>query len=257
LPILGFGALGQADAKPAVAEALKVGYRQIDCAQMYENEDKCGEAIHESGIPRAEIFTTSKIASENNGHGRDNVLKAVDKSLAKWGLEQLDLFLLHDPLDKAKRLESYKALLEAQAAGKIKSVGVSNYGVKHLEEIKNAGLPLPVVNQVELHPLLQQREIAAYCKANNIVIQAYCPLIRGASHAKIDAIATKHKKEPAQVLLRWSLQKGYVPLPKSGTPSRILSNTQVFDFELSDEEIAEIDTLEQNKPCSWNPVNAD
>lgn len=257
LPVLGFGALNQAETKDAIIEALKIGYRQIDGAQMYENEDKCGEAIRESGIPRENIFATSKIASSHRGHGYENVTKGVDESLEKWGLKYLDLFLIHDPLNKEKRLESYKALLDAQTAGKIKSVGVSNYGVKHLEEIKKAGYPLPVVNQIELHPFLQQHEIAAYCKVNNIIIQAYCPIIRGASHPKIDAVATKHKKEPAQVLIRWSLQKGYVPLPKSGTPSRILSNTNVFDFELSDEDIASIDELEQNKPCSWNPVNVD
>ncbi|KAJ3567315.1 hypothetical protein NP233_g6447 [Leucocoprinus birnbaumii] len=257
VPALGFGALNQPDAKSTILEALKVGYRQIDGAQMYENEEACGAAIRESGIPREEIFATSKIASGHRGHGHDNVTKGVDESLAKWGLTYLDLFLIHDPLDKALRLESYKALLDAQAAGKIKSVGVSNYGVKHLEEIKKAGYPLPVVNQIELHPFLQQREIAAYCKANNIIIQAYCPIIRGASHPNIDALAKKYNKDPAQILIRWSLQKGYIPLPKSATPSRILSNTKVYDFELTAEDIASLDELEQNKPCSWNPVNVD
>jgi len=257
LPVIGFGALGQGDAKTAIAEALKAKYRQIDGAQMYENEDQCGAAIRESGVPRAEIFATSKIASADNGHGYDKVTKGVDESLKKWGLDYFDLFLIHDPLAKDLRVESYKALVDAQKAGKIKSFGVSNYGVKHLEEIKKAGLPLPAVNQIELHPYLQQREIAEYCKKNNIIIQAYCPLIRGASDSVIDEVAKKHNREPAQVLIRWSLQKGYVPLPKSGTPSRIQSNIKVFDFELSEEDIAKLDTLEKGKPCSWNPVNAE
>ncbi|KAF9452719.1 Aldo/keto reductase [Macrolepiota fuliginosa MF-IS2] len=257
LPVLGFGALGQGDAKTAVAEALKAGYRQIDGAQMYENEDQCGAAIRESGIPRNEIFTTSKISSEHRGHGYDTVIKGVDESLQTWGHDYIDLYLIHDPLKKDLRLESYKALVDAKKAGKVKSIGVSNYGVKHLEEIKNAGYPLPVVNQIELHPYLQQREIAAYCKENGIIVQAYCPIIRGATDTTIDEIAKKHNKEPAQVLIRWSLQKGYVPLPKSGTPSRIQSNTNVFDFELSEEDIAKLDGLEKGKACSWNPVNAD
>jgi len=257
LPVIGFGALGQGDAKTAIVEALKAGYRQIDGAQMYENEDQCGTAIRESGIPREEIFTTSKIASENDGHGYDKVTKGVEASLKKWGLDYFDLFLIHDPLAKDLRVESYKALVDAQKAGKVKSFGVSNYGVKHLEEIKQAGLPLPAVNQIELHPYLQQREIAEYCQKNNIIIQAYCPIIRGATDSTINEIAKKYNREPAQVLIKWSLQKGYVPLPKSGTPSRIQSNIKVFDFELSEDDIAKLDTLEQNKPCSWNPVNSE
>ncbi|KAJ7901991.1 Aldo/keto reductase [Mycena olivaceomarginata] len=221
LPLLGFGVYQNYDARPSVLEAFRAGYRHVDSAQVYKNEDAVGAAIQESGLKREDLFITTKCVSKT--HGYESTLKGVDESLVKFKL----------------------------ATGKIRSVGVSNYGVHHLEEIKDANLELPAVNQIELHPLCQQRPIVEYCKANSIVIEAYCPIIRG-------QMDNEHNRDPAQVLLRWSLQKGYVPLPKSATPSRIHSNTKLYDFELSADEMSSLDALDRGKDgaISWNPVEA-
>ncbi|KAF7361761.1 hypothetical protein MVEN_00520300 [Mycena venus] len=258
MPLLGFGVYQNYDAKPSVLEAFKAGYRHVDSAQVYRNEDAVGAAIKESGLKREDLFITTKCVSKN--HGYESTLKGVNDSLAKFNLDYIDLFLIHDPYSGTeRRLATYKALLEAKAAGKIRSVGVSNYGVHHLEEIKNANFELPTVNQIELHPLCQQKPIVDYCKANSIVVQAYCPIIRGQmDNEVIMKIASKRNRDPAQILLRWSLQKGYVPLPKSATPSRIHSNTKLYDFELSAEDMSSLDALDRGKAgaISWNPVDA-
>ncbi|KAJ6499146.1 NADP-dependent oxidoreductase domain-containing protein [Mycena sanguinolenta] len=257
MPLLGFGVYQNYDAKPSVLEAFKAGYRHIDSAQAYRNEDAVGAAIKESGLKREDLFITTKCVSKN--HGYESTLKGVDESLAKFQLDYIDLFLIHDPLSGTeRRLASYKALLEAKAAGKIRSVGVSNYGVHHLEEIKNANLEMPAVNQIELHPFCQQKPIVEYCK-DSIVVEAYCPILRGRwENEAILNIANNYNRDPAQILLRWSLQKGYVPLPKSSTPSRIHSNANLYDFELTAEEMSSLDALDRGKQggISWNPVEA-
>jgi len=257
MPILGFGVFQNHDAKPSCLEAFKAGYRHVDSAQMYRNEAAVGQAVAESGLKREDLFITTKCASKD--HGYESTVKGVDKSLAALGLDYVDLFLIHDPLSGAKRrLETYKALLEAKTAGKIRSVGVSNYGVHHFEEIAAAGFEAPSVNQIELHPFCQQKPIVEYCKEHGIVVQAYCPIVRGnMDHDAITALANKYKRDPAQILLRWSLQKGYVPLPKSATPSRIHSNADLYDFELTEEEMASLDALDRGKAgaISWNPVD--
>jgi len=180
--------------------------------------------------------------------------------MTKIPLDYIDLFLIHDPLSGTnRRLDTYKALMEAKAAGKIRNVGVSNYNVHHIEEIKNAGFETPCVNQIELHPLCQQTEIVKYCKENNIIVQAYCPIIRGRMNdPTIIALATQYNRDPAHILLRWSLQKDYVPLPKSATPARIRSNVNLYDFELTKEDMQKLDALNRGKAgaISWNPVNA-
>ncbi|KAJ7287796.1 NADP-dependent oxidoreductase domain-containing protein [Mycena rebaudengoi] len=237
MPLLGFGVYQNYDAKPSVLEAFKAGYRHVDSAQVYRNEDAVGAAVRLSGLKREEVFITTKCVSKT--HGYESTLKGVDTSLSKFGLGGL--------------------LLESKAAGKIRSVGVSNYGVHHLEEIKAANLEMPTVNQIELHPFCQQKPIVEYCKKNSIVVQAYCPIIRGKmEHDVFTAIAAKYNRDPAQILLRWSLQKGFVPLPKSATPSRIHSNTQLYDFELDAEDMSGLDALDQGKDgaVSWNPVDA-
>ncbi|KAJ8454187.1 hypothetical protein ONZ45_g19400 [Pleurotus djamor] len=250
MPLLGFGVFQNFDAKPAVLEALKAGYRHIDSAQVYKNEAQCGEAIRESGISRNEIFLTSKILGEN--HGYENTFKLVNESLKKFGLDYLDLFLVHDPKSGKKlRLETYKALLELRDAGKIRSVGVSNYSDKHLEEIRDAGMELPTVNQLEIHPFCQHKPIVDYCNKNNIVVQAYCPLVQAVKgkidHPVIVSIAKQYGREPAQIFIRWSLQRGFVPLPKTSTPKRIWSNAQVYDFSLDEETMKRIDDLDQGQ----------
>ncbi|KAJ7497447.1 NADP-dependent oxidoreductase domain-containing protein [Mycena latifolia] len=258
MPLLGFGVYQNYDARPSVLEAFKAGYRHVDSAQVYRNEDAVGAAIKGSGLNREDLFITTKCVSKT--HGYESTLKGVDASLAKFGLDYIDLFLIHDPYSGTeRRLATYKALLEAKAAGKIRSVGVSNYGVHHLEELKAAKFEMPAVNQIELHPLCQQNPIVKYCKDNSIVVQAYCPIIRGKMDLDVvTKIATKHKRDPAQILLRWSLQKGFVPLPKSATPSRIHSNAELYDFELDAEEMSALDALDRGKEgaISWNPVDA-
>ncbi|CAK5265791.1 unnamed protein product, partial [Mycena citricolor] len=257
MPLLGFGVYQNRNARPSVLEAFKAGYRHVDSAQVYQNEGAVGEAVKECSIPREELFITTKCYSKN--HGYESTLAGVNTSLGQFGFEYIDLFLIHDPMSGSeRRLATYKALLESKTAGKIRTVGVSNYGVHHLEEIKKAGMEMPAVNQIELHPLCQQKPIVDYCKANSIVVQAYCPIIRGKmDHPSITSIAEKHKREPAQVLLRWSLQKGFVPLPKSETPSRIHSNAKLYDFELDEEDMSALDAMDQGKDgaISWNPVH--
>lgn len=258
MPLLGFGVYQNYNAKPSVLEAFQVGYRHIDSAQAYKNEGAVGEAVRDSGISREELFITTKCASKT--HGYDSTLKGVGESLARFGFDYIDLFLIHDPFSGAeRRLDTYRALLDAQRAGKIRTVGVSNYGIKHLDEIKTAGLPMPAVNQIEVHPLCQQHPIVEYCRAHAIVVQAYCPIIRGQmGHSAIQAVANKYGRDPAQILIRWSLQNGFVPLPKSSTPSRIRSNAAVYDFELGREDMEDLDALDFGKAgaVSWNPVDA-
>ncbi|KDR75168.1 hypothetical protein GALMADRAFT_98395 [Galerina marginata CBS 339.88] len=259
MPLLGFGVFQNADAKPSVLEAFNAGYRHVDSAQLYRNEAQVADAVRESGLDRADVFVTTKCMSRT--HGYESTKKGLDESLAKMKFDYVDLFLIHDPLSgKERRLVTYKALLEGKAAGKIKAVGVSNYGVKHIEEIKEAGYELPDVNQLELHPFCQQKPIVKYCQVNNIVVQAYCPILRGQmGHPVIQKIASKHTRDPAQILIRWSLQKGYVPLPKSATPWRIHSNAKLYDFELDADDLQKLDGLDRGKDgsISWNPVDAD
>jgi len=258
MPLLGFGVFRCNDTKASVMEALKAGYRHVDSAQVYRNEAEVAEAIRASGVPREDVFVTTKCVSKT--HGYESTLKGVSESLKRMAFDYVDLFLIHDPLSGTdRRLATYKALLEAKAAGKIRSVGVSNYNVHHIEEIKKAGYEMPCVNQIELHPFLQQTEIVKYCNENNIVVQAYSPLIKGnIDNPTIAALATKYNRDPAHILLRWSLQKGFVPLPKSSTPSRIHSNANLYDFELTEDDIKKLDALDRGKAgaISWNPVDS-
>ncbi|KAH9840558.1 NADP-dependent oxidoreductase domain-containing protein [Rhodofomes roseus] len=261
MPLLGLGVYLNNECFPACVAALKHGYRHIDSARLYHNEAEVGRAVRESGVPRSEVFVTSKIGSGSGEHGYESTLKAVDSSLQRFGFDYLDLYLIHDPLSgKQKRLETWRALLEAKKAGKLRTVGVSNYGVKHLEEIREAGLEAPAVNQIELQPFCQQKEIVEYCSKNNIFIQAYCPLVRGQfGNPVLREVAQKYNKDVAQVLVRWSLQRGFSPLPKSSQPARVVSNADLYDFEISAEDLAKIDALDQGKKgaISWNPVDAD
>ncbi|KAF8331675.1 Aldo/keto reductase [Cantharellus anzutake] len=260
LPLLGFGVFqnGGATCVSSTLEALKAGYRHIDSAVYYANEREVGEAIRLSGINREEIFVTTKIPTNQQGY--ESALKLVDRSLENFGFTYIDLYLIHAPLPGSeKRIATYKALLDAQKAGKIRSVGVSNYGVHHLEEIQKEGLPAPTVNQIEVHPFCQQKPIVEYCNERGIVVEAYSPLVRGrASDPTVLRIASEVDRSPFQVYLRWSLQRGFVPLPKSATPSRIKSNAEVYDFELSQAQVSALDALDQGSKGAllWNPVDA-
>ncbi|KAH8110125.1 Aldo/keto reductase [Phellopilus nigrolimitatus] len=247
MPLVGLGVFQNATCIPACEAALKHGYRHIDTAQMYRNEADVGIAVRKSGIPREEIFVTTKVIQ--GSHGYDSALGVVEESLSKLGSPYIDLYLIHSPLSgKEKRLATYRALLEKRDAGKIRTVGVSNYGVKHLEELREAKLETPAVNQIELHPFCQQKDIVEYCNKNGIVVQAYCPLVRGDfSSPVLQEIAKSTGKNPAQVLVRWSLQRGFIPLPKSANPERVVSNVDIFDFVLSDADIAKLDALDKGK----------
>ncbi|CCL99864.1 uncharacterized protein FIBRA_01889 [Fibroporia radiculosa] len=267
MPMLGFGVAYGFDkpidtkiiTKPALLEAFKTGYRHVDTARSYRNEIEVGEAIEASGLKRDDLFVTTKIHSAI--HGFDNTIRTVDSSLNDMGLDYIDLYLIHDPKAGSElRLETYKALLEAKRQGKIRSVGVSNYSAKHLEEIVAAGYELPSVNQIELHPFCQQKPIVNYCKAHSIIIQAYCPIVRGRlDNSVILGVARKYNKDPAQILLRWSLQHGFVPLPKSSQPARIYSNAALYDFHLTEGDMSELDALDKGNDgaISWNPVDVD
>ncbi|CAL1708215.1 unnamed protein product [Somion occarium] len=261
IPRLGFGVaygFGKEEdplelTKPGVLEALKVGYRHIDSAQLYRNEREVGEAVRESGLKREDVFVTSKVPDEGEP------LASVDASLKALGFDYIDLYLIHSPpAGKENRLTKYKALLEAKRQGKVRTVGVSNYNIHHIEEIREAGLELPSVNQVELHPFCQQRPIIEYCNKHNIAVEAYCPVIRGKlDDPVIVDIAKKHGKEPAQVLLRWSLQHDLIPLVRSSNPARILSNTQIYDFALDEDDVKRLDALDRGAEgaISWNPID--
>ncbi|EJD41247.1 Aldo/keto reductase [Auricularia subglabra TFB-10046 SS5] len=266
MPVLGLGVYKNEDPTEACAAAFRAGYRHVDSAKMYGNEAHVGRALRASGIPRSEVFITSK--AFNKFHGYESTLAAVDESLTALGMppdsSYYDLYLIHDPKSgKEKRLQTWKALVECHKAGKLRSIGVSNYGPRHLDEIVEAGLELPSVNQVELHPFCQQKEIVEWCRKHGVLVQAYCPVIRmvpdKVEHPTVVKIAKKHSKKPTQVLIRWSLQKGYVPLPKSTHEDRIIENANVFDFELDEGDTQELDALDQGAAgaIAWNPVDAE
>jgi diketogulonate reductase-like aldo/keto reductase len=255
IPVLGLGVYQLGSGEPtrrAVKHALSVGYRHIDTARIYDNEADVGAAIRESGVPRDEIFVTTKLW--NADHGYDRALRACDASLKRLGLDHVDLYLVHWPVAD-KRTETWRAMLAIQAAGKARAVGVSNYTVRHLREIERDP---PAVNQIELHPFLFLRDVVAYCKEHGVVVEAYSPLTRGAKlkDPRIVAIANAVGRTPAQVLVRWGLQHGFVELPKSARPARIEENAGVFDFELTPEHMRALDALDEGLHTCWDPTDA-
>ncbi|KAL8825599.1 MAG: hypothetical protein Q9170_007730 [Blastenia crenularia] len=250
MPRLGFG-IYQSPRDVCVNScltALKAGYRHIDSAQFYRNEAEMGEAVRKSGIPRSEIFLTTKILS-SGGSPEKTYQKCLEsvKSIDKDGY--VDLFLIHSPSGgKEKRKEMWQALEKLVEEGRVRSIGVSNFGIGHIEEMKAyAKIMPPQVNQIELHPWNQQREIVSYCNKHNIIIQAYCPLVRNmkAHDPTLSQIAHEYGKSTGQILIRYCLQKGWVPLPKSDTPARIEANADVFGFELGKESMEMLDGLDQ------------
>lgn len=248
LPSFGFGTwnLTGRDGVEATSEALRVGYRLLDTARIYGNEAEVGEAIRNSLVPREEIFVTTKLWP--NDFGYDNALRAFDDSLERLGLEYIDLYLIHWPRnDKEKRQESWRALCELYKQGFAKSIGVSNYGVGHLEEVLATPAVVPAVNQIEFHPYIyeEQRPILEFCRQQGIVVEAYSPLSRGLGldNITVKDVARRNQRTPAQVVLRWAIQHGTVPIPKSADADRIKENFKVFDFELSADDIRMLDDL--------------
>jgi diketogulonate reductase-like aldo/keto reductase len=240
--------------RDAVKAALACGYRHIDTAWVYGNELDVGVAVRESGVPREQVFVTTKLW--NDHHGYDQALRAFDVSMARLGLEYIDLYLLHWPVPRL-RLDSWEALERLYAEKRVRAIGVSNFMKPHLEELLASCEVPPAVNQIELTPFLQRRETVEYCRAQDIVLEAYSPLTRGQrlDHPTLKRVAERCGRTPAQVLLRWGVQKGFVVLPKSTHQARIAENAAIFDFELDAEAVQALDGLEENLVTGWNPAN--
>ncbi|MEO6952878.1 MAG: aldo/keto reductase [Polyangia bacterium] len=252
MPTLGYGVwqIPDADAEKCVAEALRVGYRSIDTARIYDNERGVGRAIAKSGVPREALFVTTKLWNEDQGF--DGTLRAFDASLQRLALEYLDLYLIHWPSpSRGLYLESWKALVRLRKEGRVRSIGVSNFGIDHLQTIIDGTQQLPAVNQIELHPRFAQRPARQRHEAFGIVTEAWSPLGQGQEKTLGDAtlveIAAKHRRSVAQVILRWHLQHGHVVIPKSATPARIAENFAIYDFSLDDEDMKRIDGLDDDK----------
>ncbi|OGU60075.1 MAG: glyoxal reductase [Ignavibacteria bacterium RBG_13_36_8] len=259
IPYLGLGVFGINDGQEVidtVKYALEVGYQHIDTAAFYNNEKGVGEAVRQSSVDRKDIFVTSKVWNSDQGY--DNTLRAFDASMKKLGFDYIDLYLVHWPV-KGKYKDTWKALENNYKQGRVKAIGVSNFLEYHIENIKDSAEILPMVNQVEFHPYLVQQELFDYCKTNNIQFEAYSPLMQGKmlSDSLITTLADKYSKTPAQIILRWNIQKGVVTIPKSATEERILSNSQIFDFEISPEDMKSIDGLDRKERIGPHPDNVD
>jgi 2,5-diketo-D-gluconate reductase A len=257
MPQLGLGVykVDNNIAAPLVSHALQNGYRLIDTASMYENEVGVGQGIVDSGVPREEVQVATKFWMDDLGF--ENTLKAFDKSLKLLGLDYLDFYLIHWPAPKRGLLyvESWKAMEKLKNEGLIRSIGVCNFHTHHIDEILKVAEHKPVINQIELHPWLTQENAIAYDNAHSIVTQAWSPLARGKilEEPMLEAMAIKHGKSVAQIVLRWHIQRGVAVIPKSNSKERIVENMNVFNFELSAEEVAAITALNTNFRTGVDP----
>ncbi|GHD16034.1 aldo/keto reductase [Nocardiopsis kunsanensis] len=260
MPQMGLGVwqVPQSTVADTVATALEVGYRSIDTAASYGNEAGVGEGLRRSGLDREEVFLASKLANPDQGY--DSALRAFDASLERMGLDHLDLYLLHWPLPHQDRyVSSWRALERLYAEGRVRAIGVCNFQVSHLERVLDEGGIVPMVNQIELHPLLVQNKLRDFHSRHNIVTEAWSPLGQGhlLDDPTVTAIAEGLGRAPAQVLLRWQIQLGNVAIPKSVTPERIRSNFDVFDFELSAEDMQAVSALDQGHRFGPDPDDFD
>ncbi|MFJ7330528.1 aldo/keto reductase [Streptomyces cyaneofuscatus] len=258
MPQLGFGVWQVPDdeAAKAVAKAIESGYRSIDTAAIYKNEKGTGRAIAASGVPRDELFVTTKLWNSEQGH--DSTLRAFDASLDQLGLDYVDLYLIHWPVPaKDAYTDTYRAFEKIYADGRAKAIGVSNFHPEHLKRLLDETSVVPVLNQIELHPQLQQAEARAFHAEHGIATEAWSPLGQGKGLLEVPtvvAIAQKHGRTPAQAVLRWHLQTGNIVIPKSVTPSRIEENLDVFGFELDADDLAAFAALDEGKRLGPDPA---
>ena len=236
----------------SVKAAIKNGYKSIDTAAIYQNEEGVGQGIREAGVPREELFITSKVWNSDQGY--DSTLQAYETSLKKLGLDYLDLYLIHWP-GKTKYKETWKALEKLYKDGRVRAIGVSNFKVHHLEDLLKDAEIKPMVNQVEYHPHLTQKELLAFCQKEGIQLEAWSPLKQGQllNDPVITEVAAKYSKSAAQVILRWDLQNKVVTIPKSIKEQRIIENADIFDFELTSEEMEKIDGLNKDERVGSDP----
>jgi diketogulonate reductase-like aldo/keto reductase len=257
MPMLGLGVWRTPDGdatETAVACALEAGYRSIDTAKAYDNETGVGQGLRASGVPRDEVFVTTKLWNEDARQG--NVREAFEASMDRLGLEVLDLFLLHWPVP-GKYLAAWEVLEELYGEGRIRAIGVSNFLVHHLDDLLAHAKVVPAVNQIEFHPKLQSPELVGYCEERDIAVEAWSPIMRGqvVDVPEIVQLADALGKTPVQVTLRWQIQRGIVTIPKSANPERIRANADIFDFELDDAQMETMDSLDDGLRLGPDPDN--
>ncbi len=254
MPMLGLGTwqISNRDVENAVLWALEAGYRHVDTAAYYNNEEGVGKAVRRSGIARDEIFVTTKLRNEDHR----NPEKAFEASVNKLGMDYVDLYLIHWPV-QGMRNNTWKVFEKLYRDGRCKAIGVSNFTIKHLKELLKVAKIVPAVNQVEFTPYLYQKELLEFCKKHSIQLEAYSPLTRGKklNDAKLSDIAKKYRKTSAQILLRWALQHDIVVIPKSKTKKRIEGNFDVFDFTIKPDDMKKLDNLNQDLRLCWDPTN--
>lgn len=251
MPILGLGVFkAKESTAEAVSFALQSGYRLIDTARFYGNESSVGEGIKRSNIPREDIFLTTKVWNEDQRNGTQ--LESVKASLKDLDVDYIDLLLIHWPVI-GKYKETWKIFEDIYQTGKVKSIGLSNFEIHHIEDILEIASVIPAVNQLEIHPLNTRKKLIAFCKEHNIICEAWSPLGSGTliQNEEIVKIGGKYKKTAAQIILRWDVQQGLITIPKSSNPERILENADIFDFELREEDMIKLDEMNQNK---YNPI---
>lgn len=256
IPKIGYGTFmleKGTETESAVRTAIDLGYRLIDTAKMYGNEESVGKAVRESGVSREELFVTTKLHPEDQGF--DSALNALDRSLSRMKLDYIDMYMIHWP-GEHRYIETWKAFEKLSTSGKVKSIGVCNFQKHHLEELeRNSGI-LPVVNQVERHPFFTQKPLHDYLMDHGVILEAWGPLMRGDNlmkHTLFAEIGEKYGKTPAQIILRWHIDTDSIPVPKSSSPKRMAENIDIFDYNLSKEEIQAINHLNENMRLGRDP----
>lgn len=256
MPVLGLGVWNiptGGPARKAVGVAFEAGYRLVDTAKMYGNEDDVGAAVRESGLPRDDVFITTQVW--NSDHGYESTLRACEASLKRMGLPSVDLYLVHWPVP-GRRQDTRRAMERILKEGKARAVGVSNYMVPHLEELLASSDVVPAVNQIELSPFLHPKELIDFCATHGIAVEAYSPLTRGRRlrDPRLTPMTQTYGKSPAQILIRWGLQRGFIEIPKSARPEHIRENVSVFDFEISPADMRALDSMSMGLHTSWDPT---